>query len=157
MVIIDFKRKGNLVRFYLGEKIEQWGWTNKDYKDSKGETPSWLEPSDTYYGDDWDDRPYEHNAGRVYDEFIKGYKDIAFGFDDIVLEPYSGCFNSSWCKDDMVDRRIPCIIVIPKSKFSECGIQYEWEIDSFYEASLLDCSIKYYFGDEMEADVCVSK
>lgn len=45
MKIIDFERKGNLVRFYLGDDdLEEW------------------------YGDDWNDTPYEHNAGQVYDE-----------------------------------------------------------------------------------------
>ena len=54
MKIIDFAKKGNIVRFYLGEKTEDWGWTNPEYKDYTGETPSWLKPKDTYYGDDWD-------------------------------------------------------------------------------------------------------
>jgi hypothetical protein len=66
MQIIDFKRKGNVVRFYLGDATVH------------------------YWGDDWNDRPYEHNAGQVYEEFIKGYKDIAFDFDDLVLEPANG-------------------------------------------------------------------
>jgi hypothetical protein len=113
MQVIDFKRKGNVVRFYLGEKTPGWGWTRSDYT-RNGTTPDWLKPSDRYYGDDWDDRPYEHNAGQVYEEFIKGYKDIAFDFDDFVLEPCCGTHNSRWCKDDMVTRRVPCIIVVPK-------------------------------------------
>ena len=40
--IIDFVRKGNVVRFYLGKNGEQWG-------------------------DDWDDYPYEYNAEPPYD------------------------------------------------------------------------------------------
>ena len=52
MKIIDFERKGNVVRFYLGEKTEDWGWTRPDYKRSDGTTPDWLKPSDRYYGDD---------------------------------------------------------------------------------------------------------
>ena len=64
MKIIDFERKGNLVRFYLGDDdLVEW------------------------YGDDWGDTPYEHNAERVYDEYIKGYCDMMFPFDDLVLEP----------------------------------------------------------------------
>ena len=46
--IIDFERKGNIVRFYLG-----------DVNNSNG-----------YYGDDWDDVPYEHNAGKVYEQYV---------------------------------------------------------------------------------------
>ena len=143
MQIIDFKRKGNVVRFYLGEKTPDWGWTRSDYT-RNGTTPDWLKPSDTYYGDDWDDRPYEHNAGQVYEEFIKGYKDIAFDFDDLVLEPCNGELNSSWSKDDMVARRVPCIIVIPKEVHED-----SWE-DSFKHWCSCDGIKKFYFGDNLE-------
>ena len=145
MKIIDFERKGNVVRFYLGEKTEDWGWTRSDYT-RNGKTPDWLKPSDRYYGDDWDDRPYEHNAGQVYEEFIKGYKDIAFDFDDLVLEPADGVWNciSNWCKDDMVARKVPCIIVVPKEVYKN-----SWD-DDFEVWACADGIKKYYFGDEME-------
>lgn len=56
MKIIDFERKGNLVRFYLGDDdLVEW------------------------YGDDWNDTPYEHNAERVY--FADRY---GFSRDEIV-------------------------------------------------------------------------
>ena len=96
MKIIDFEKKGNLVRFYLG-----------------------YDNCNDYWGDDWNDAPYEHNAGQVYAEFIKGYKDIAFNFDDLVLEPCCGTYNSSWCKYDMVARKVPCIIVVPKEVYKD--------------------------------------
>ena len=84
--IIDYSVKGNIVRFYLGEKDPKWGWTNKycKYYDKND-----LEPSDDYYGDDWNDVPYEHNAGTVYPEFIKATIDVSFGYDDVVIEPSS--------------------------------------------------------------------
>ena len=145
MKIIDFEKKGNIVRFYLGEKTEDWGWTRPDYT-INGKTPDWLKPSDTYYGDDWDDRPYEHNASQVYAEFIKGYKDIAFNFDDLVLEPCCGTYNSSWCKYDMVARKVPCIIVVPKEVYKD-----SWD-DSFDIWVEADGIKKYYFGDEVETD-----
>ena len=145
MKIIDFEKKGNVVRFYLGEKTEDWGWTRPDYT-INGKTPGWLKPSDSYYGDDWDDRPYEHNAGQVYEEFIKGYKDIAFDFDDLVLEPCCGAYNSSWCKDDMVARKVPCIIAVPKEVYKD-----SWD-DGFDIWVGADGIKKYYFGDEMEID-----
>ena len=44
MKIIDFEIKGNQVKFYLGS-----------------------DNCDNYWGDDWDDKPYEHNAGEPYD------------------------------------------------------------------------------------------
>lgn len=146
--IIDFERKGNVVRFYLGEKTPDWGWTRPDYKDCFGKTPDWLQPCDKYYGDDWDDRPYEHNAGRVYGEFIKGYRDIAFDFDDLVVEPCNGYNNSEWSKDDMVDRKIPCLVVIPKNILEEKGLE-SWQVDDFECAITMDGAIKFYFGDEL--------
>lgn len=60
MKIIDFERKGNLVRFYLGDDdLHDWS------------------------GDDWNDTPYEYNAGQVYEMkagkahgFNRGMKDL---------------------------------------------------------------------------------
>lgn len=123
MKIIDFARKGNVVRFYLGEdNLKEW------------------------YGDDWNDTPYEHNAGQVYDEYISGVKDIAFPFDSLVLEPQDDWHNngnSPWCKDDMRDRTVPCIIVIPKEKI------HDWQdVFTFYVG--MDDIQKFYFGDKME-------
>lgn len=145
MQIIDFERKGNVVRFYLGEKTEDWGWTRSNYTRPDGSIPDWLKPSDKYYGDDWDDRPYEHNAGRVYDEFIKGYIDMAFNFDDLVLEPCDGEFNSSWSKEDMVARRIPCLIIVPKELHKDLFRDnfIDWAGSDDYRIK------KYYFGDKI--------
>ena len=126
MKIIDFEKKGNLVRFWLG---------NDECAD--------------YYGDDWNDTPYEHNAGKVYDEFISGYVDVFFPFDYTVMEPsddwhYSR--NSPYCKDDMRDRICPCIVAV-KDRVND------W-IDpksfAFYAASDADGVIRYYFNDKIE-------
>lgn len=124
MQIIDFERKGNVVRFYLGNNGEQWG-------------------------DDWDDMPYEDNAGTVYDEYVKGKRDIAFPFDFLVLEPMDGlwasdCSNCS--KKDMIKRRVPCIIVVPSELADDSGR------DCFAHWVGCDDVKKYYFGDEMESD-----
>jgi len=152
MKIIDFDRKGNVVRFYLGEKTEDWGWTNPAFKCVIGSggyvTPEWLKPSDSYYGDDWDDIPYEHNAGTVYDRYIKGHKDITFEDDDLVLEPCNGAYNSKWSKNDMVARKVPCIIVVPKELLRRLNLE-EWQVDSFNYACQFDGIIRYYFGDEI--------
>lgn len=150
MEIIDFERKGNVVRFYLGEKTEEWGWTNPDYKDYTGKTPDWLKPSNNYYGDDWDDVPYEHNAGRVYPEFVKGYKDIVIDFDDVVLEPFDLGYSIS--KEDMANRQpdVPCIIVVPKKVLEENNLE-EWQLYSYTLAAVFKLKgIKcYYFEDEI--------
>lgn len=123
MKIIDFERKGNVVRFYLGED-NLIGW----------------------YGDDWDDIPYEHNAGRVYDRFIISHKDIAFPFDSTVLEPKDDSLfngNSCWSKDDMVARKVPCIVVAPKD-------DEFWAEENFMHYVADDNVQKFYFGDKME-------
>lgn len=119
MQIIDFDRKGNVVRFYLGENTRE------------------------VTGDDWDDKPWEHNAGTVYDEYIKDVKDISFPFDDLVLDPSSGVLNSCYSKEDMQKRIIPCIIVIPKELADE-----SW-YDDFEHWKGADGVKKFYFGDEV--------
>ena len=78
MKIIDFARKGNLVRFFLGAD---------DCLD--------------YTGDDWNDAPYDCNAENVYEEYVTGYRDIGFQFDSLVLEPCDGFLNTPYSKDDM--------------------------------------------------------
>lgn len=150
MKIIDCELKGNVVRFYLGEKTADWGWTNPNYKDYTGKTPEWLKPCEEYYGDDWNDTPYQHNAGRVYGEFIKGYTDIAFPFDSLVLEPSDSWRDScSYCREDMRDRKVPCVIVVPKSIKKD-----SWDTD-FENWIGCDGITKYYFGDDMDPDVVV--
>lgn len=127
MKIIDFERKGNVVRFYLGEdSLEEW------------------------WGDDWNDCPYDCNASTVYDRFVSGHKDMAFPFDSAVLEPADGSqFNCHFCKDDMVARRTPCVIVVPKEVL-ETASWLDWNFDHWVGA---DGVQKFYMGDKMEPDV----
>lgn len=79
--VIDIERKGNLVRLYVGENGKQWG-------------------------DDWDDAPYEHNAGTVYQEYVERTVDLVVPFDLHVIEPADNALNSEWCKQDMVDGKV---------------------------------------------------
>ena len=118
MKIIDFEKKGQTVRFYLGK-----------------------DECIDYHGDDWDDTPYEHNAGKVYDEYIEDYTDITFPFNYLVLEPCDNIANSPYCKDDMKMRKVPCIIVVPKEKVT-------WHDDFNYYNSM-EGIMRFYFGDEM--------
>ncbi len=124
MKIIDWERKGNVVRFYLGkDDLEEW------------------------WGDDWDDRPYEHNAGTVYDEFVTGTVDIAFSFDLDLFEPkddwtYQG--NSPYCKEDFVRKDAP-ILVIASS-------------DDYWDAQYSRCIgsknvFKVYMGDPIPTNI----
>ena len=118
MQIIDFSQKGNVVRFYLGKNGNQWG-------------------------DDWNDAPYECNAETVYDEFVEGYKDISFPFDDLVLQPCAGRDNSWISKEDMIKRKVPCLIWAPKSIYGD-----SWR-EAFTDWVGADGIIKYYFGDDI--------
>ena len=127
MKIIDFKKKGNVVRFYLGaDDLTEW------------------------WGDDWDDTPYEYNAGTVYEKFVSGYRDAVFPFDDLVIEPCEGTINSEWCKDDMKGRKVPCIIVVPKAiaDTSWYGQDFKYWVGH-------DGIKKFYFGDQMEPEKAV--
>jgi hypothetical protein len=120
--IIDWERKGNVVRFYLGnDELKEW------------------------WGDDWDDAPYEHNAGSVYHNFVEEHKDIAVPFDDEVIEPSDGFNNSPYSKDDMMKRKIPCIIVVPREVAEEL---YKTSFCVTFEEALRSKGAKmYYMGD----------
>lgn len=121
MKIIDFDRKGNVVRFYLG-----------------------ADDCNDYWGDDWNDSPYDCNAGPVYDEYIADFRDIAFDFDDVVLEPCNGVLNCYYSKEDMKNRKVPCLIVVPKEVIDD-----SWDWDNFARWVGADGIQKFYFGDEM--------
>ena len=120
MKIIDFEKKGNVVRFYLG-----------------------TDDCHNYWGDDWNDAPYDCNAGTVYHEFVASVKDIAFPFDDLVLEPCDGAFNCGYTKEDMKNRTVPCIVVVPKEL-----AETTWNED-FSRWAGSDGVQRFYFGDEM--------
>ena len=130
MKIIDFRKKGNVVRFYLG-----------------------ADDDTEYYGDDWDDRPYEHNAGTVYDEYIKGLLDVSFPFDWYVIEPsedwsYRG--NSPYCKDDFKARMAPCIVAVPPDAMQEGDLEYNMYDKEYSHWVTSDNVLKIYFGDNEE-------
>ena len=124
MKIIDFEKKGNMVKFSLGD-----------------------ESLETWLGDDWDDAPYEHNAGYVYKEYISGYRVVVFDFDDIVFEPCDGVYNSHYSKEDMRERRVPCICVLRKEHIRE----HEYFF-GFQDIVGNDKVERFYFGDLMEPE-----
>jgi hypothetical protein len=63
LVICDWQTKGNVVRLYCCDQDK--------YED--------------VWGDDWNDTPYEHNAGTVYDEYVDKIVDVYFDFDVVIL------------------------------------------------------------------------
>ena len=88
MKIIDFNCYGNVIRLYFG-----------------------VDECEDYWGDDWDDAPYEHNAGRVYQEYIKGYVEYAFPLKYDVCEACYRYFNSPFSKEDMKNRKVACLTI----------------------------------------------
>lgn len=90
--IIDWKREGSVIRLYLGgAALKEW------------------------WGDDWNDIPYEHNAGTVYDEYIKACADIIvedeFLGDLKITEPCEAFDNSPYSKKDFINRTVPILII----------------------------------------------
>lgn len=122
MKILDWEKKGNVVRFYLG-MVDEW------------------------WGDDWDGRPYQRKAGRVYDRYAREYVDVAFGFDWIVQEPaedwhYHG--NSPYCKEDFQNRMAPILVAY-------CPGQTHWtHPETYSEIVCVDGAEKVYMGDEFK-------
>jgi len=109
MKIIDFAVYGNAVHFYLGE-----------------------DDCNDYHGDDWDDAPYEHNAGTVYDDYVSDIADLYVDIDLEILTAESFYINSPFSKEDFKKRVTPCVVI------AESG----WGDDRK--------SIKFYFNDKME-------
>lgn len=83
------------------------------------------------------------NAGTVYSKYISGYKDVVFGFDYDVAEPSGRACNRYWSKDDMKDRKVPCIIA---------RLSNDDYCDDFEYISQDDKAVRYYFGDKMEPE-----
>lgn len=126
MKIIDFERKGNVVRFYLG-------------KDNATD----------YGGEGWDKYPYDR-AERVDEKHITGSADIAFPFDAMVLEPDCGEECCSYSKVDMKAGIVPCIIVVPPNVAN--GSQ---RTQFSYWANGRG-TLKFYFGDKMNHTIGLS-
>lgn len=117
MKIIDFDHYGNVIRLYLG-----------------------ADDCEDYWGDDWNDAPYEHNAGRVYSEYRQGYVEFAFPLKYDVHEACDGYFNSPFSKEDMKNRKVPCLI-----------ISTEPEVDNIIFKDIYDIiKIEIYFGDNID-------
>ena len=121
--IIDFDTYGNVIQLYLG-----------DINDSE------------YYGDDWDDRPYEHNAGTVYKSYIKGVIEIAFPSFIWVLAAeddwhYNG--NSPFCKEDFKNMKAPCLVIVNDNDPYQMGWSYSEKMGD-------KLSWRIYFNDTLE-------
>lgn len=123
MYLIDFQKVGNVARLFLGN-------------------------DKNYTGDDWNDRPYDANAGRVYDRYILGTVEMMIPFEYSLLEPKEPEYlpSCSWCMDDMKERKCPALVVYKNKDLS-------WNReDNFNKAVMDDNSVKIYLGDDL-ADI----
>lgn len=124
MKIIDFEVRGNCVRFYLGRDEDE-----------------------DYTGDDWNDSPYDCNAGHVYRKYITGYAEIVFPMDTLVLEPCNGVINSRFSKNDMKNGIIPCVVVVP-------AVYADQEYDETFPFWCNHRKAhKFFFGDRMDPTI----
>ena len=118
MKIIDAQIKGNVVRFFFGEdELKEW------------------------WGDDWDDRPYDCNCGEVYEEYVSGYVDIAFPFDWWVSEPCKGIWNSPYSREEFMTGNIPLV--------AACKVEDAWG-DDFQSVIGKPSTITFYMGDKIK-------
>lgn len=129
---IDFELKGkNIFRLFFGDTS--------------------LED---YYGDDWEDEPYEHNAGEVHRKFVKGVMDFAIISDLNVFEP-ANCSTNLISKDYLKTTKNPCIIITkePSIDYShvlenrEKYITINFE-DSYQEVRTKLKDVSFYYLDE---------
>jgi len=125
MKIIDFTKTSNCVKFFLG-----------------------ADDCDDYHGDDWNDTPYEDNAGKVYDRYVLGTRTIYFDIEDVILEPSDSWGTSCLSMNDLKERKSPCCIVV----LSQALEGKEGHI-TFNDWVNYKGAIKYYLGDNMEPGV----
>lgn len=86
MKIIDWETKGNVIRFYLGEEDDV-----------------------CYWGDDWDNASFLHNAGLVYGNYVEGVAEIYVPFGCVVHNPTDE--EQVITKEDFKEMEYPCLIV----------------------------------------------
>lgn len=117
--IVYAKPKGNLIRFYLGENGKQWG-------------------------DDWDDTPYESNAGAIYDDDFNPYKTtlgaVPFQYEVADYAHYFNMRNSDRSMKDFMDRKAPFLYIMDAETFEV--------VDTIYFGdTLADHPIMYDLSD----------
>lgn len=78
LFLIDIEQRGHLLKLYFGNDNDYWG-------------------------DDWNDTPYEHNSEIVYDKYVKAIMYVAIPFEYDIITPeedYTYRGNSPFCKND---------------------------------------------------------
>lgn len=106
MKIIDFKMYGNVIKLYLGD-----------------------DQTNDYWGDDWNDRPYEHNAEEVYDRYVVDTIDLPIKSKYCVTTPeydYTYRGNSPYSKEDFKNG-VPFMVI---GEMNSYDFLYSNEVDN---------------------------
>lgn len=75
-----------------------------------------TQPLSEQWGDDWDDVPYEHNAGAPYPpppvlpDGVTGWRIVKFAWDGSLLTPDYGVINSPWSVQDINSGLVPWLM-----------------------------------------------
>lgn len=94
------------------------------------------------WGDDWNDAPYEHNAGDPYtwreymgERGIPEYeiKSVDFFYDGFVFPCDDGHYNSPWSVDDINAGRVPWVRLVGVS-IEDFRIMAGTELNDFCDA-----------------------
>jgi hypothetical protein len=103
---------------------------------------------DDYWGDDWNDKPYEHNAGEVYDRYVERTVDFNIPFGCKAYMPCDGEYNSPWSKEDFKNMATPILIVVPKSIADK--EMYSWSNDDYKSWVGTKGVVRFYLEDSKE-------
>ena len=104
------------------------------------------------FGDDWNDTPYEHNAGIVSDRFEDIIITVRKHGELSVVYPSDGHCNSDWCRDDMKTGIVPIAVTVPDSVAERYGddwrltMGYDGEVCYEYVVGMKGVN-RVYFGD----------
>ncbi len=162
--IIDWEVRGSCVKFYIGQYTEEKGWLNDEgyeYYSKANLTPEEFNKiKNEYTGDDWNDKPYEHNAGQVYKEYVKGIRYNYYPFDAVILQPIDESsipklFTDipEYSKDDFKNKKVPIIIYVKDKEFYEQHREWTYKEWSKAKNSVVE---KFYLGDTLQTGSMLS-
>ena len=103
-----------------------------------------LTDKDEYWGDDWNDAPYECNCGPVYDEYVRGYIDIVVPLGLYIEEIKDIAYDQYWSIQDIRENRIPFCVIRAEEDCELIGLH---QIPEKYK-SFKRCPL--YFNDTLE-------
>lgn len=102
-LIIGINQKGNLLELALTSNFDK-----------------------NTHGDDWDDKPYDINAGEVYQEYVSKYQIVYVPFNKTVYT-YSNYHNLTHVNLSMLDllhKKEPILYIVNDNDFQICDKIY---------------------------------